>query len=165
MTKGLTCKKQGLMRLLTGSVQSTKWLSVTEKVRVPLQSCPPWPCRQAALLIALSLRRERNRLWSSHRVQQCCWHGYTPPAALSPQSTQTDEPVQQQRQRHYHCNHKLECGSNMMAALSNIGGNLCSMPQSLADAQYWSAVQQSCQDAKPVEICRGASNYWINLSR
>jgi len=29
---------------------------------------------------------------------------------------------------------------NMMAALPNIGGALCSMPQSLADAQYWSAV-------------------------
>jgi len=30
---------------------------------------------------------------------------------------------------------------NMMAALSNIGGALCSMPQSFADAHYWSAVQ------------------------
>jgi len=29
----------------------------------------------------------------------------------------------------------------VMAALPNIGGALCSMPQSLADAQYWSAVQ------------------------
>ena len=38
---------------------------------------------------------------------------------------------------------ELECGPmpNMMAALPNIGGALCSMPQSLADAQYWSAVQ------------------------
>jgi len=26
-------------------------------------------------------------------------------------------------------------------ALPNIGGALCSTPQSLADAQYWSAVQ------------------------
>ena len=26
------------------------------------------------------------------------------------------------------------------------------------------AVQQCCQDAKPVEICRGAPNYWIKLS-
>ena len=30
---------------------------------------------------------------------------------------------------------------NVMAALSNIGGALCSTPQSLPDAQYWSAVQ------------------------
>jgi len=30
---------------------------------------------------------------------------------------------------------------NMMAALSNIGGALYSTPQSLADAQYWIAVQ------------------------
>jgi len=38
---------------------------------------------------------------------------------------------------------KLECGPmpNVMAVLPNIGGALCSTPQSLADAQYWSAVQ------------------------
>jgi len=38
---------------------------------------------------------------------------------------------------------KLECGPmpNVMATLPNIGGALCSTPQSLADAQYWSAVQ------------------------
>jgi len=36
-----------------------------------------------------------------------------------------------------------KCGSmpNVMAALPNIGGALCSMPQSLADAQYWNAMQ------------------------
>jgi len=33
---------------------------------------------------------------------------------------------------------KLECGSmpTVMVALSNIGGALCSTPQSLADANY-----------------------------
>jgi len=38
---------------------------------------------------------------------------------------------------------ELECGPmpNVMAALPNIGGGLCSMPQSLADARCWSAVQ------------------------
>jgi len=38
---------------------------------------------------------------------------------------------------------KLERGTmpNVMTALSNIGGALCSTPQSLADAHYWSAVQ------------------------
>jgi len=38
---------------------------------------------------------------------------------------------------------ELECGPmpNMMVALPNIGGALCSKPQSLADAQYWNAVQ------------------------
>jgi len=38
---------------------------------------------------------------------------------------------------------KLECGPmpNLMVALPNIGGALCSTPQSLADAEYWSAVQ------------------------
>jgi len=30
---------------------------------------------------------------------------------------------------------------NMMATLPNIGGALCSMPQSLAHTQYWSAMQ------------------------
>jgi len=44
---------------------------------------------------------------------------------------------------------------NVMAALPNIGGALCSTPQSLADAQYWNAVQYRCQDVKPVEIYRG----------
>ena len=38
---------------------------------------------------------------------------------------------------------QLECGPmpNVMAALPNIVGALCSTPQSLADARYWSAVQ------------------------
>ena len=38
---------------------------------------------------------------------------------------------------------QLECGPmpNAMAALPNIGGALCSTPQSLADAHYQSAVQ------------------------
>jgi len=37
----------------------------------------------------------------------------------------------------------LECGPmpNVMAALPNIGGALCSTPHSLADAHYYSAVQ------------------------
>jgi len=30
---------------------------------------------------------------------------------------------------------------NVMAALPNIGGALCSTSKSLADAHYWSAVQ------------------------
>ena len=36
---------------------------------------------------------------------------------------------------------ELECGPmpNVMAALMNIGGALCSTPQSLADAHYYSA--------------------------
>jgi len=54
---------------------------------------------------------------------------------------------------------------NVMAALPNIGGALSSMPQSLADAHYYSAVQLRCQDAKPIEICRGAPNYRTDLSR
>jgi len=31
--------------------------------------------------------------------------------------------------------------ANVMAAMPNIGGALCSTPQSLADASYYSAVQ------------------------
>ena len=43
----------------------------------------------------------------------------------------------------YWCLAKLECGpmTNVMVALPNIGGALCSMPQSLADAHYLTAVQ------------------------
>jgi len=54
---------------------------------------------------------------------------------------------------------------NVMATLPNIGGALCSTPQSLADAHCWSTVQQRCQDVKPVEICCGAPNYRTDLSR
>ena len=82
---------------------------------------------------------------------------------------------------------------NVMTALPNIGGALCSTPQSLADAQYWNAMPGKrdgcrppytpfssslppemepveifvtrCQDAKPVEICRAAPNSPTDLSR
>jgi len=39
--------------------------------------------------------------------------------------------------------HSVECGPvlNVIAALPNIGGALCSSPQTLADAHYQSAVQ------------------------
>jgi len=38
---------------------------------------------------------------------------------------------------------KIECGPmpNVTVTLPNIGGALCSTPQSLADAHYWSVVQ------------------------
>jgi len=44
---------------------------------------------------------------------------------------------------YYYYIEELECGPmpNVMAALPNIGGAFCSMPQSLADAHYQSAVQ------------------------
>jgi len=45
---------------------------------------------------------------------------------------------------------------NVMVALPNIGGALCSTLQSLADAHYLTAVQSHCQDAKAVEIGWGA---------
>jgi len=54
---------------------------------------------------------------------------------------------------------------NVMAALPNIGGALCSTLQNLADAHHYNAVQQRCQDVKPVEICRGAPNSPTDLSR
>jgi len=42
-----------------------------------------------------------------------------------------------------HSSYKLESGlmPNVMAALPNVGGVLCSTPQTLADAHYSSAVQ------------------------
>jgi len=62
---------------------------------------------------------------------------------------------------------QLECGPmpNDMVALLNTGGALCSMPQSLADAHYLTAVQYRCQDPKAVEISWGARNYRTDLSR
>jgi len=54
---------------------------------------------------------------------------------------------------------------NVMVALPNIGGALCSTPQSLADAHYLTAMKQRFQDAKPVEISGGSSNYRTDLSR
>jgi len=53
---------------------------------------------------------------------------------------------------------------NVMAALPNIGGALCLTPQSLADAHYQSALHYSCQDSKPLEICKGAPNSPTDLS-
>jgi len=53
---------------------------------------------------------------------------------------------------------------NVMAALPNIDGSLCSTPQSLADAHCWITVQLRRQDAKPTEISRGDANYRIDLS-
>jgi len=35
--------------------------------------------------------------------------------------------------------------ANMMATLPNIDGALCSTPQSLADAQYWTAVHNAAK--------------------
>jgi len=73
---------------------------------------------------------------------------------------------------------------NVMVALPNIGGVLCSTPQSLADAHYKMPCSNAaktglikalplhdtiryerCQDTKPVEICRGAPNSGTDLSR
>jgi len=51
---------------------------------------------------------------------------------------------------------------NVMAALPNMGGALCSTPQSLADAHYCAV---TLQDAKPIEICWGAPNSPTDLSR
>jgi len=42
---------------------------------------------------------------------------------------------------------------NVMAALPNIGGALCSTPQSLADAHYYSAVQHNAaKTRKPLKF-------------
>jgi len=49
---------------------------------------------------------------------------------------------------------------NMMAALPNIGDGRCSMSQF-----GWRPLLQCYQDAKPVEIWRGAQNSPTDLSR
>jgi len=54
---------------------------------------------------------------------------------------------------------------NVMAALPNVGGALCSTPQSLANAHYYIACSNAAKTRYPVEICRGAPKYRIDLSR
>jgi len=41
---------------------------------------------------------------------------------------------------------------NVMAALANVGGALCSTPQSLADAHYQSAVQYAAKTRNPSKL-------------
>jgi len=41
---------------------------------------------------------------------------------------------------------------NVMATLQNIGGALCSMPQSLADAHYWSAVHNAAKTRNGLKL-------------
>jgi len=40
----------------------------------------------------------------------------------------------------------------VMAALPNIGGALCSTPQSLADAHYWSAMHNAAKTQNPLKL-------------
>jgi len=42
--------------------------------------------------------------------------------------------------------------ANAMAALSNIGGALCSTPQSLADTHYWSACSNAAKMRNPLKL-------------
>ena len=41
---------------------------------------------------------------------------------------------------------------NVMVALPNIGGALCSTPQSLADTHYLTAVQYAAKTRKPLKL-------------
>ena len=54
------------------------------------------------------------------------------------------------------CKQQLECGpmSNVMVALPNIGGALCSMPQSLADAYYYMYMpcSNTAKTRKPLKV-------------
>jgi len=55
---------------------------------------------------------------------------------------------------------------NVMAALPNVGGALCSMPQTLADDNYecHAVTLPRRETPKSVEICRGAPNSPTDLS-
>ena len=48
----------------------------------------------------------------------------------------------------------IECGPmpNVMAALPNIGGALCSTPQSLADAHGWSTCSNAAKARNPFKL-------------
>ena len=54
---------------------------------------------------------------------------------------------------------------NVMVTLRNIGGALYSTPQSLADADYLTAVHKTLQDAEAVLSSWGAPNSRNDLSR
>ena len=54
---------------------------------------------------------------------------------------------------------------NVMVAQPNIGGALCSTPQTLVTPTTRYRAQIRCQDAKPVEISSGAPNGQTDLSR
>jgi len=41
---------------------------------------------------------------------------------------------------------------NVMVALPNIGGALCSMPQSLADAHYYMPYSNAAKTRKPLKV-------------
>ena len=49
---------------------------------------------------------------------------------------------------------ELECGPmpNVMVALPNIGGALCSTPQSLADAHYYMPCSNDAKTRKPLKV-------------
>jgi len=49
---------------------------------------------------------------------------------------------------------ELECGPmpNVMVALPNIGGTLCSTPQSLADAHYYTPCSNTAKTRKPLKL-------------
>jgi len=61
---------------------------------------------------------------------------------------------------------KLECGPmpNVMVALPNIGGALCSMPQSLADAHYYMPCSNAAKTRKPMKFA-GVPKLRFDLSR
>ena len=50
--------------------------------------------------------------------------------------------------------HKLECGPmpNLMVALPNTGGALCSTPQSLADAHYYMPCSNAAKTRNPLKF-------------
>ena len=54
---------------------------------------------------------------------------------------------------------------NVMAALPNIGGALCSTPQSLTDAQYCRVPCSNAAKTRNPLISWGAPNNRIDLSR
>jgi len=48
---------------------------------------------------------------------------------------------------------------NLMVALPNIGGALCSTPQSLADAHYYTVSQKNCAKLFLSELIQMSSNF------
>jgi len=86
--------------------------------------------------IGLDFVQHSRKDWTKDALYQTqCWSIQKLRYVISSQSPTN---ITGQQQIHNASRQQLECGPmpNLMVALPNIGGALCSTPQSLADAHY-----------------------------
>jgi len=83
-------------------------------------------------IVVIRLTRHKISLWRCSPTNLFAWYGKTKPNTTKARIHQSKDMYN--TKKHY----KLECGPmpNVMVALPNIGGALCSTLQSLADDHY-----------------------------